>query len=323
MPVASRSVSQGLLGADYTEALGGKWFAWFTAALMLGAAIGGSLLGNLGDRVGRARAMGVSILFYSCLPAWGRSSPRPSRCLCYASWSASASAACGPTASPGRRVLAERLAADRCRRARRGDQRRHPGAVATGARSSDHAGRLALDFSLAAVPAVLGILVLALLPSRPSGSPRGARQRDQRPDSPAVSRQAVPLTLSASCSPPCRCRRLGRQQMDDPLGRSRRRHGPSRLQSHDTGYWAVGATLGGFLGAPLAAWIGRRRSYFLISLGATALTCRCFCSPRRWKPRSSDRFAQGLVATLYFGWLPLYLPELFPVEVRATGPASR
>jgi hypothetical protein len=30
-------------------------------------------------------------------------------------------------------------------------------------------------------------------------------------------------------------------------------------------------------------------------------------------------FAQGLVATLYFGWLPLYLPELFPVEVRATG----
>ena len=30
-------------------------------------------------------------------------------------------------------------------------------------------------------------------------------------------------------------------------------------------------------------------------------------------------FAQGLVATLFFGWLPLYLPELFPVEVRATG----
>jgi hypothetical protein len=25
------------------------------------------------------------------------------------------------------------------------------------------------------------------------------------------------------------------------------------------------------------------------------------------------------VATLYFGWLPLYLPELFPTRVRATG----
>ncbi|MFM7802983.1 MAG: hypothetical protein ACKPGK_00600, partial [Verrucomicrobiota bacterium] len=30
-------------------------------------------------------------------------------------------------------------------------------------------------------------------------------------------------------------------------------------------------------------------------------------------------FAQGFVATLFFGWLPLYLPELFPTEVRAAG----
>ena len=26
-----------------------------------------------------------------------------------------------------------------------------------------------------------------------------------------------------------------------------------------------------------------------------------------------------MVATLYFGWLPLYLPELFPTQVRASG----
>ena len=71
MPVASRSVSQSLLGSDYTEALGGKWFAWFTAALMLGAAVGGTFLGNLGDRIGRARAMGVSILFYSLFAGMG------------------------------------------------------------------------------------------------------------------------------------------------------------------------------------------------------------------------------------------------------------
>ena len=29
--------------------------------------------------------------------------------------------------------------------------------------------------------------------------------------------------------------------------------------------------------------------------------------------------AQGFVATLFFGWLPLYLPELFPTRVRAAG----
>ena len=71
MPVASRSVTQSLLGADYTEAKNVRWFARFTAALMLGAAVGGSLLGNLGDRIGRARAMGASILIYSIFAGLG------------------------------------------------------------------------------------------------------------------------------------------------------------------------------------------------------------------------------------------------------------
>ncbi|MCA9161964.1 MAG: hypothetical protein KDA62_03255, partial [Planctomycetales bacterium] len=30
-------------------------------------------------------------------------------------------------------------------------------------------------------------------------------------------------------------------------------------------------------------------------------------------------FALGLVSTMFFGWLPLCLPELFPTSVRATG----
>ena len=49
----------------------GWWFAAFTAALMLGAAVGGSLLGNLGDRIGRSRAMGISMLFYSLFAGLG------------------------------------------------------------------------------------------------------------------------------------------------------------------------------------------------------------------------------------------------------------
>ncbi len=75
MPVASLSVSKSLLGERFTPTLGGDWFARFTAALMFGAAIGGIILGSLGDRIGRSRAMGISILFYSVfamMGAWAR-----------------------------------------------------------------------------------------------------------------------------------------------------------------------------------------------------------------------------------------------------------
>ncbi|MCA8989447.1 MAG: MFS transporter, partial [Planctomycetaceae bacterium] len=71
MPVASLSVSKSLLGPAFTPELGGEWFARFTAALMLGAAIGGIALGNLGDRIGRTRAMGVCVLVYSGFAAMG------------------------------------------------------------------------------------------------------------------------------------------------------------------------------------------------------------------------------------------------------------
>jgi len=71
MPVASLSVSQSLFGDAYTPTLGGDWFARFTAALMLGAAVGGIFLGTLGDRIGRTRALGVSILFYSVFAGLG------------------------------------------------------------------------------------------------------------------------------------------------------------------------------------------------------------------------------------------------------------
>ena len=86
------------------------------------------------------------------------------------------------------------------------------------------------------------------------------------------------------------------------------------------GWWAAGAIIGSLVGAQLAAWLGRRTSYFLISIGSFALTYAMF---QFTAPLQASFlpvvFAQGLVATLFFGWLALYLPELFPVNVRATG----
>jgi MFS family permease len=86
------------------------------------------------------------------------------------------------------------------------------------------------------------------------------------------------------------------------------------------GWWAVGAVLGSFSGAQLAAKLGRRFSYGAISVGATTITLVMFRATAPQEPFFLPIvLLQGFVGTLFFGWLPLYLPELFPTQVRAVG----
>jgi predicted MFS family arabinose efflux permease len=98
--------------------------------------------------------------------------------------------------------------------------------------------------------------------------------------------------------------------------------GPSEVnyKAATQGWWALGALLGSFAGAQVASRLGRRRSYLLISVLATLLTVAMFqlTAPLRASFHPIV-FAQGFVATLFFGWLTVYLPELFPTRVRATG----
>ena len=75
-----------------------------------------------------------------------------------------------------------------------------------------------------------------------------------------------------------------------------------------------------FVGAQLASLVGRRLSYLLISLASTLLTLAMFQGTAPLEPGfHAIVFAQGLVATLFFGWLAVFLPEMFPTRVRATG----
>src|SRR5262249_45676604 len=60
-----RQMTLGLLGPDTPEAEVTRWFAWYQAAFLLGAAAGGWLFGWLGDRLGRTRAMGAAGPCYS------------------------------------------------------------------------------------------------------------------------------------------------------------------------------------------------------------------------------------------------------------------
>jgi MFS transporter, SHS family, sialic acid transporter len=324
MPVASLSVTKNLLANDYTAALGGQWFAWFTAALMLGAAVGGSLLGNLGDRIGRTRAMGLSILFYSLFAGLGAFVKTPEQMLVLrflvglgvgGMWPNGVAlvAECWPAAS--RPTVSGILGA------------------------GINVGILALSqlvrvypitpdswrwiFMLAGIPAALGVLVLTLLPESPKWMASRSEATKPAPPLREMFRGELlrpTLVGIALASVPLVGAWAGSKWMipwADAVGEIADQPG---YKATTQGWWALGATIGSFAGAPVAAFIGRRISYFLISLGATVLTWSMF----RWTAPLETNFlyvvfAQGFVATLFFGWLPLYLPELYPVQVRATG----
>jgi MFS family permease len=81
-----------------------------------------------------------------------------------------------------------------------------------------------------------------------------------------------------------------------------------------------GAIIGCLLGAYLAQWTSRRLGYFLLSLMSVLACSYLFRAPMAYNNQFFFWvFIVGGLAASYFGWLPLYLPELFPTRVRATG----
>jgi MFS family permease len=64
-PLAGRPALKQLLSASGSDADIGPWFAGIIAAFLIGAAAGGILFGWLGDRIGRVKAMVWSVATYS------------------------------------------------------------------------------------------------------------------------------------------------------------------------------------------------------------------------------------------------------------------
>ncbi len=56
---------QATQGTVVSDAFVGTWMGYVTAAFLIGAALGGVIFGWLGDKIGRVRAMGLSIFCYS------------------------------------------------------------------------------------------------------------------------------------------------------------------------------------------------------------------------------------------------------------------
>ena len=325
MPVASLSVSKSLMGEAFTPAAGGEWFARYTAALMLGAAIGGIVLGRFGDRFGRARGLGVSILLYSLGAAAGGFVRSQEQLLLLRFLVGLGVGGVWPN---GIALVAESWPA--------ASKATVSGVMAAGINVGiivlSQCGRvwpITPDswrwlFQIAGLPALLGLAVLVALPESPQWLARrglGATESGDAPRPALFGRQLRRITLAAifiASIPMVGAWSASKWMI--PWADAVAGPTDATYKAITQGWWASGSLVGSFVGALLVGWLGRRTSYLVISIGATAATLAMFNLTAPLEPGFHPTVCvQGFVSTLFFGWLAVYLPSVFPVEVRAAG----
>lgn len=324
MPLASLSVSQDLMGEAYTNPVAGVWFSYYTAALMLGAACGGILFGNLGDRYGRARTLGVSILTFGVFGIAGYFASNQPQLLVLRFV---VGLGIGGTWPNGVSLMAEFWS--------RLSRPTLAGLMGMGANVGillmSQFGRILTVtpetwrelMVWAGIPGALGVLVLLRVPESPQWlQTRGMTRKKNIPmgellEAPMRRTTLVGIALGAIPLVGAWAASKWMIPWADVMGQAANQPG---YKASTQMYWAIGATIGGLLGGHVGGLLGRRLSYFVISLATTAVTLGVFLGLEPLHPGFLPAvFVQGVIATMFFGWLPLYLPELFPVRVRASG----
>jgi hypothetical protein len=83
---------------------------------------------------------------------------------------------------------------------------------------------------------------------------------------------------------------------------------------------SAGAVVGTVAAALMGDWLGRRVTYALLCAASLASVCLLFHGNDRYGTQLLvHAFITGACTASFYGWLPLYLPELFRTGVRATG----
>ena len=310
------------------EALRGRWFSWYVCAFLLGAAAGGLIFGWLGDRVGRAKALGLSVMTYSILAGccYFINSPLQLLVLWFLActgvggvWPNGVSLAAealpgmsrpwlsglfGSTANLGLMLLA---------------------ALAWWEPITPAHWRWVM--LVAAAPALLGIFILTSVAESPTwlASQNESPTTDNHSRSPVAEVFHPPLlkytVIGILLGTIPQMGNWGATNWLVPWANQvQEQIGVHGLSAQTQWTKSSGALVGSLVGGAFANICGRRTAYFLISLFSLIISFFIF---HNLSPRDDSFlswvFVQGFFCTLYFGWLPLYLPELFPTRVRATG----
>ncbi len=318
-----------------------QWFTSYQAAFLFGAAIGGWIFGVLGDRFGRTRSLAWSILCYSFFTGGCYFARSPEELLVWrflachgigGAWPNTVALVAEAWPAASRPFLAGLLGTAA-----------NVGQVLMGVLGvlfdvTPTSWRW--TFLAGAAPAVVGVWCLLAVPESLRWralrlESAGEKQRPLRElfSPPLRGRLAIGILLgaipvigtaaNAQWIVPWTDQVAANAKKLDAPPSARGSTQPSRdpkSKAHAMISRSGGAVLGSLLGGILASLLGRRTTYFVISLLTLIASTVVFgfLDPSHpWFFAAS--FVFGLVGVIYFGWLPLYLPELFPTRVRATG----
>ncbi|MFO0844333.1 MAG: MFS transporter [Gemmataceae bacterium] len=326
-----RQLVLGLLGASADEAVVTRWFAWFQAAFLFGAAAGGWLFGWAGDRVGRVRSLGAAILTYSGFTLAGYFADTLEQQLALrflaslgigGTWPGAVALVSEAWPEASRPLLAGLLGAAA-----------NFGFVFLGLLAYSYpvtAEAWRWPLLVGASPILLGLGVLLVVPESPRWRAAvGSRKGDAAPlrevfGRPLLGRTLLGIGLGAIPVVGTAANANWLTPWTDQAVQEARpgeeKKGDARSKALTQITRSGGAIVGSFFGGLIASVVGRRLTYFLISLGSFALSRILFGLLYPLHPWFHVlTFLLGLVGVTYFGWLPLFLPELFPTRVRATG----
>jgi MFS family permease len=322
-PVVARPALQELLGSQADQDVG-RWMSYITAAFLIGAASGGLVFGWLGDKIGRVRAMAASILVYSLFTGACYFATQAWHLLVFRFFAA---LGMGGEWSLGVALVMECWP----------ESKRPLMAGIIGAAANFGYATIGLVtwvipvrpdswrwvMLAGAVPAFLALFVTTMVPEsqRWKESVKKAGPTHTHPLAevfgPALWKTTLLAIVFASVA---LIGTWGSVQWmplwaDQMIGKTM-----PEVKGMTMFVMSVGAIFGCFVGPLIGAVMGRRIAYFGLCAASLVLCAILYRTVTEFGAAFLIwAFLVGAMTASFYGWLPLYLPELFPTRARATG----
>lgn len=323
-PLIARPALQQMASASgsINDSYIGYWMGIVTALFLLGAAFGGLVFGWLGDKLGRVRAMSLAILCYSIFTGATYFAQSPMHLSLFrfmaalgmgGEWSLGVALVMEVWPEKHRPILAGVIGASA-----------NIGFVLIAViglwvHVTQESWRWVV--LVGAAPALLTFLIRLFVPE----SERWIEASEKAPARPVREILQSPalvkaILLGSVFAGIALIGSWGSVQWLPLWADQMAGSGMPQAKAYTQVLGGFGSVAGCLLGSWLGGRFGRRPAYFLMCLGSLVSSAILFRAIGSYGAAFLTLcFIVGVTTAAFYGWLPLYLPELFPTRVRATG----